>query len=96
VEPATSGHAWTATITLKMLGDDNSEVDRLKIAEFTLLDTKRGKFEHTADGAVRVSATRTIDGLAFSDGSANPCPIETELCELGLEISGELLPKGGV
>ena len=95
VEPATSGHAWTATITLKMLGDDNSEVDRLKIAEFTLLDTKRGKFEYTADGAVRVSATRTIDGLAFS-GTSEPLPDRDRLCELGLEISGELLSKGGV
>lgn len=95
VEPATSGHAWTATITLKMLGDDNSEVDRLKIAEFTLLDTKRGKFEHTADGAVRVSATRTIDGLAFS-GVSELLPDRDRLCELGLEISGELLSKGGV
>jgi hypothetical protein len=95
VEPATSGHAWTATITLKMLGDDNSEVDRLKIAEFTILDTKRGKFEHTADGAVRVSATRTIDGLAFS-GVSELLPDRDRLCELGLEISGELLSKGGV
>jgi hypothetical protein len=95
VAPVAPGHAWTATITLKMLGDDGSEAGRLKIADFILGDCKGGKHERTDDGAVRLSASKAVATLAFS-GSSEPLPGHDQLCELGLEIAGELHPKGGV
>lgn len=95
VEPVIRGHAWTATITLKMLGDDNGEADRLKIADFALRDRKGGKFEHTADGSVRISAARSVNELAFT-GESERLPGGDQLCELGLEISGELHRKADV
>lgn len=90
VEPKNRGHAWTVTIALKILGDDGGNVDDLKIAELTLRDPKRGKVERTADGAAILSATRTTDGLAFT-GISERLADGDQLCELGLEISGELL-----
>ncbi len=95
VEPIVSGHAWTATITLKMLGDDGSDAGRLKIADFMLHDRKGGKYEHTDDGSIRLTASNKIDELAFS-GNSELSPDHDQLCELGLEISGELHPKGSV
>jgi len=93
VEPVARGHAWTATITLKMLGDDNGEAGSLRIADFTLRDCKGGKFEHTAEGAIRVSAGRSINELAFR-GQSELLSGGDQLCELGLEITGELHRKG--
>ncbi|MFY0538891.1 hypothetical protein [Nannocystis pusilla] len=95
VEPATRGHAWTVTIILKMLGDDGSELDRLKIAEVSLSNDSRGKAERTAEGTAVLSASHSVDGLAFS-GVSEPLPDREQLCELGLEIAGELLAKGRV
>lgn len=95
VEPATPGHAWTATITLKMLGDDGSDTGRLKIAEFNLDNPRGSKHESNVDGSVQISAKRTIDELKF-DGISEPLPDHDQLCELGLEISGEMQQKGDV
>lgn len=91
VEPVTPGHAWTATITLKMLGDGGSDAGRLKIADFTLVDPRGSTSEPTDEGAIRVRAKRSTDSLRFS-GVSEALPDRD--CELGLEISGELHPKG--
>ena len=93
VAPVIRGHAWTATITLKVLGDDNGEAGGLRIDAFSLRDRKGGKFEHVGDGAIRVSATRSVHELAF-DGQSELLPGSDHLCELGLEITGELHRKG--
>lgn len=95
VEPVTPGHAWTATITLKMLGDDGSDAGHLKISEFTLADARGSKYELVDDGAVQISAKRNVDTLRFH-GLSEPLPGRDQLCELGLEIFGELHTKGGV
>lgn len=95
VEPVTSGHAWTATILLKMLGDDGGDAGRLRITEFSLGDRKGAKYDSTDDGAIRISASRTVEELAFS-GFSEPLPNVDQLCELGLEISGQIHQNGGV
>ncbi|MCY1004491.1 hypothetical protein OV079_02675 [Nannocystis pusilla] len=94
VELTTSGRAWTATIALKMLGEDGVEVERLRIAEFSLREGKRGSFQHCEDGTVAVSAGASVDALKFS-GVSEALADPHQLCELGLEIRGELLAKGG-
>jgi len=95
VEPVTSGYPWTATIILKMLGDDDGDAGRLRITEFSLGDRKGAKYESTDDGAIRISASRTVEELAFS-GFSELLPNVDQLCELGLEISGQIHQKGGV
>lgn len=95
VEPVTSGHAWTATIILKILGDDDSDAGRLSITDFTLANRKGIKHERTEDGAIRLSAAPAVNELQFS-GLSEPLPDRDRLCELGLEIFGELLPKEAV
>lgn len=94
VEPATTGRAWTATIALKMLGDDGVEIERLKIVEFSLLKGERGKFERCEDGTVLLSAGANVAALGFS-GVSEAMPDPQQLCELGLEITGSLREKGG-
>lgn len=94
VEPATTGRAWAATIALKVLGDDGIEIERLKIAEFSLHEGKRGKFERCEDGTVILSAGANIEALRFS-GCSEMMSDPHQLCELGLEITGELHEKGG-
>lgn len=95
VEPALSGHAWTAAITLKMLGEDGGDAGRLKITDFELRDRKGIKYEHSLDGAITLSATRGVEEVVFS-GHSETLPSMDQLCELGLEITGELHSKGGV
>lgn len=94
VELATPGRAWTATVALKMLGDDGVEVERLRIAEFSLHEGKRGRFERCEDGTVILSAGASVDTLKFS-GVSEALSDPNQLCELGLEITGELSTKGG-
>lgn len=89
VEPATRGRAWRATIALKMLGDGGGEVDRLKIEELVLREGRRGRLERHEDGTWSLSAGASVDGLAFEGISAAP-PGRERLCELALEIEGEL------
>lgn len=95
VEPAQSGHAWTASITLKMLGEDGKDAGHLAITDFALGNSKGIKHERTPDGAVRLSASRGVEEVVF-EGHSEALPGLDQLCELGLEIVGELHPKGGV
>lgn len=89
VEPATRGRAWRATIALKMLGDGGGEVDRLEIDELVLREGRRGRLERHEDGTWSLSAGAGVDGLAFEGISAAP-PGRERLCEIALEIEGEL------
>ena len=92
VEPSVRGYAWAAQIALKVLGGDGGEVGALEVATFSV--RRPGVVARLAGGSAIVEVPKSVGRVDF-EGASETLGAHEQLCELGLEITGQVLGAGG-
>lgn len=92
VDTSVRGYAWVARIALKVLGGDGGEVGSLVVATFGV--RRAGVATRLADGAAIVEVPKGVGRVDF-EGVSEAIGGQDQLCEIGLEITGQVLGVGG-